>query len=721
MKTIPYFLLPLCLGLLIRCQETDDDLGPTLPSTGCDGDLTGTDCQQFFVAEGEILSYPTGTHIKASEGIEINGDIVIDPAAGGDFTLTATSGDIVIAGKILVKDTTDDNSSGGRYKNGKSTSRLKNGKAADGFTLTLDARGTNGIIILKKGATLFSGRGQYAPDETLTSLSGYYEGAGGGNGGLIMLNAPNGKVKLPDVGSGVTEFQNEVIVLGKGGNGANIELAENLETGNLDVVEVRGGLGGNAGQLIIDAQEIEGIPALEAMETHPDFIYGGKGGIGGYVKWRLTQSERKYSFQEIIFHGGDGGDGATVGGDGGFAYFLPPYNPISEVGDPVAHVFCYGGDGGHVFASPLPLKEGKGGNGGEYVANGVVGWHGGEDKNGNLIRDGANGGNALGQGGNGGDILAGVSAYQATGGSGGNSEVARYFLPNLIGAADQDFLSGAYGVKGGNGGDGYNDCSGCRGGDGGDIGTATALGGKGGDVLGTVIQSSGGRGGDNWAVLKGNPGIGGDGNPPGAGGTSPAGIVLTAYPGEGGNGTTEGRPGETLLLDPEIGVQGIDGNACGEEAECEEDDMNPPTDGESCREEGAGFVYKSTETTTNANSMSETIINIAGTYVEGGCGASLCFMCDRTRTQTITYTDGREPRIYTTSGTGLCSTMISPFCTQDGQLFYPAGNSSVSYSYNDTQVTVTFTGCYADEQAPHTCCQGEDGRYYFWGGETCPE
>jgi len=328
----------------------------------------------------------------------------------------------------------------------------------------------------------------------------------------------------------------------------------------------------------------------------------------------------------------------------------------------------------------------------------------------------------LGQGGNGGNILTGCRAYLAVGGNGSFSDQARTALPALFG--DADYLYTRFRVWAGNGGYGYEDCEGCPGGDGGNAGTATAIGGKGGDVLGEAIQSIGGDGGDTWGIVRGRPGDGGNGNPAGKAGGQPFDPPLFDNPGEGGNGTTVGPPGETLGFDAlkEMAIDAHNGETCGEEAECEYDDMEFPTDEESCRKEGAGFVYKVTEITTNANSMSETIINIIGTYVEEGCGGSSCFMCDRTRTQTITYTDGREPRIYTTNGTGLCSTMISPFCTQDGQLFYPAGNSSVSYSSGEsTQITVSFTGCYADEQAPRTCCQGEDGRYYFWGDDTCPE
>lgn len=579
MRASFYFLLPLCLGILISCQEKDPAPEATLPPTGCDGDLMGTDCQQFFVAEGETLSYPAGTKIIAADGIEINGDIVIDPAASGDFTLTATSGDIVIRGKILVKDTASGNSSGGRYKNGKNASRLKNGKAADGFTLTLDARGPNGNIILKKGATLFSGRGQHALDEVLATLTDYHEGEVGGNGGLIILNAPNGKIILPDLSNPVTPYQDELFVLGNGGNGANVDIDDNLETANPEVMEVRGGLGGNSGHLIIDAPEIEGIPALEAMQTHPDFIYGGEGGQGGNAFWKIEETDKKYTFREIILYGGEGGAGAKSGGDGGFTIFFNDLQPIIEIGNPIPNVFCYGGDGGDVFASPLPHQSVWGGNGGAYGTIGIRGWNGGEDAEGNLFRDGADGGNVLGQGGNGGNILASCRANLAVGGNGSFSDPDRTALPGLFGHSE--FLGTFFRLVAGFGGNGYGDCEGCRGGNGGNAGTATAIGGKGGEVLGEAIQSVGGDGGDTWAIVRGVPGNGGKGNPPGKAGSQPSNPFLFDHPGEGGNGTTAGSYGETLgfNLNGDILGHGLDGETCGEDLECEEEENDPHEEG----------------------------------------------------------------------------------------------------------------------------------------------
>ena len=490
--------------------------------TGCDGDPSGTNCQQFFIPEGETLSYPGGTTIIAAEGIEMNGTIVIDPSVPGDVTLVATSGDIVLGGKIVVKDSPDSTTTNGRIQQGKSASQPKNGPAADGFTLTLDARGANGSIVLKKRATLFSGRGQHAPDETLASVANYYQGASGGNGGLIILNAPNGKVILPKT-SGASSLD-ELFVLGNGGRGASVTLYAALKLGEEEDIDVVGGLGGNAGELIIDALEIEGSPTLNDMETHPDFIYGGEGGDGGYVLWDRAGLDQEYQLRTITLRGGEGGSGAVLGGNGGFAYFNPAFSATGEtfvpVGKAAPDVRCYGGDGGGVHPSPLPLNQAWGGNGGEYVALGVLGSRGGFDQQGKLFSDGGHGGNALGQGGNGGDVREGVRAYLATGGSGGQSDQARTELPGFLGLAGQGYLSLAVGVAAGSGGDGYGVCDGCPGGNGGNAGRATAIGGRGGDVLGESVRSVGGDGGDVWALLRGSPGDGGDGTPGGLAGNS---------------------------------------------------------------------------------------------------------------------------------------------------------------------------------------------------------
>ncbi|MDN5212922.1 hypothetical protein QQ020_12725 [Fulvivirgaceae bacterium BMA12] len=557
-KSFALKLLAIAVAIASCQKEGDKDI-----PAGID---TGTKLliEEYILPESETKTYPAGYEIVADNGMRIDGDIVCD----GDFTLTSSNGDIVIGGKITHLDQPKVNGD----KSGRISLRTAAEKADDGFSRTITAQ--NGNIILRKGATIFSGRGQHATTESLSNYAGLYEGKGGGNGGLIILNAPQGKIILPDLGDTVVRFRDEVFVLGNGGNGAGVEIIPNLVNGEAGIVEVRGGLGGNSGKLIIDAQEIVGLPSPQDMENQPDYIYGGEGGHGGHVSWKNAGVDIEYSnLVKVLFHGGDGGEGAVLGGYGGYVEFSSAFESSIKIGKPMPLVNGYGGHGGDVFGSPIPLTEVQAGNGGEYTVDGFPGWDGGVDENGDIYRDGGIGGSVVGQGGNGGDIQQDVMAFLGFAGEGGNSDQSRETWPELLGR-DLTFLSSAFGVVGGEGGKGYSDCEGCPGGNGGGNGGATAIGGDGGSVLGNVIMGYGGNGGDTWAVLYRAPGNGGDGNPAGLGGNCV--LPVEPSPGKGGSGNSfNGEDGEHLGAALGNNYTVFDGALCGEDLECEDQGEDP--------------------------------------------------------------------------------------------------------------------------------------------------
>ena len=534
---------------------------------------------QFVVGEDQERHVSAGLEIVASEGIEIRGDLIVDAREGGDLQLTAENGDVVLEGRILVGEAGQAAAAG---RKAASSTNQTVPPLRPGASIIVTARGPNRNIILRRFTLLQSGRGQAAADEVVSILSGYssHQGAAGSNGGDIILRAPLGTIRLPQdrqVGDPA------LFGLGDGGDGADVTVARSFDTGETSL-ELRGGPGGDSGRLIFEAANVEGVPPAEEMASRPDFIEGGTGGRGGHVLWDNTEAgsatpgagplDKKFPLTEIILMGGYGGDGARMGGRGGYAAYLSN-RVINELGQPTASASAYGGRGGDVFASPVPLAVVIGGEGGEYV---VVGNNGADGTS--AHRNGAEGGNVLGQGGDGGDVLAGGQFAYARGGKGGNSEDAESRILrelSIDGAPDyQDFW---YSVTAGRGGQGYTlfeaDCDGCRGGDGGDSGSESVYGGAGGSVPASGGDSEGGPGGHVWSVSYRYeddglpPGAGGNGNPPGSGGCIPPRVI---QPGQGGVATAEGIRGDIRGVEPEgdfeEGSCEQDGLVCGDDKQC---------------------------------------------------------------------------------------------------------------------------------------------------------
>jgi|GEM_PF-5952566 len=721
MKNFFLKLLILHCVFYLGCKE-DLDPDPINQNIGCDGDPLGTNCRTFSIPAGAEIEYSSNTQIVATDSVLIEGDILIDPAEGGNFSITCTNGDVVIAGKISVKG----NNANGRLAR-KSTS---NAQAQDGFDLNITAQG-NGNIVLRKGATLFSGRGQDAIDESVTTLTGPYIGKSGGNGGLINLNAPSGKVILPDLRTDPSP--DEVFVLGNGGDGAIVTIEDEVDVSAIDKINVRGGLGGNAGELIINAQEIVNAPSLNDMDTYPELIHGGVGGNGGNV-FKDSYIEL-YGLSEIQLQGGDGGNAPLKAGNGGLAYFYIISKVAADIvpkiiGKNVPEVYCYGGDGGDIFPSPLPIKEVIAGYGGSFFGEGLDGWAGGRNSDGKLFRDGADGGNILGQGGKGGDVRSGVNAYKAYGGDGGNSKAARIEIikqlqdKEIIRTGFNDLSSIQLGLGAGSGGWGFSDCDKCRGGDGGDAGEAKGYGGDGGSVLGNSVESYGGNGGDVWSIYRGNNGTGGDGKPAGKAGKQPT-VSITSQGGKSGNGKIAGKIGETLHFDPISPSTFPDGETCGSGSgeDCEENNTLPEDDIDCSK----GFTYKYEAVKTGPTGTSERTVTIIGQPAENSDLCGKCWECEVSSTEKFTSKDGT---VTSNSGTRKVDCKFQTFhlsarCDPEtGEIFRLYGTNSITYDdINYGKVTKTFSGCFGRPESANygICCQAANGKYYYRGNSICLE
>jgi hypothetical protein len=430
--------------------------------------------------------------------------------------------------------------------------------------------------------------------ETIVSpLDSRHEGEPGANGGDIVLRAPLGTVRLP-ANRGLSDPA--LFGLGGGGDGADVEVSRLGFNTTETSLEIIGGAGGSSGRLVIEAATVEGIPTLQEFAQQAELIEGASGGRGGHVLWDNSpvglvgdpgeRLESTYPLTEMIVKGGAGGDGARQGGRGGTAIYWSG-RATSEPGDPTASASAYGGAGGNVFASPVPLGVVRGGEGGSFSVIGNAGRSGDATR-----RGGGDGGDALGQGGDGGDVMGDVLYNSAVGGAGGHSQEARTRIvqefPNRLGST---YTARSYGVISGSGGDGYEtdskgDCDGCWGGDGGDAGSQSAYGGNGGSVLSALSGSEGGRGGDVWTVDRGEVGYGGDGDPPGKGGCERTRLAL---PGTGGSGEVTRGPGSELVPNPshQDGKchDEYDGMPCGEDQECTIEPPAPP----SCGEVGSSY------------------------------------------------------------------------------------------------------------------------------------
>ncbi|MCE5236915.1 hypothetical protein LLH23_00305 [bacterium] len=475
---------------------------------GAEGDVT-VQCQTAEV-EGELVSL-------ASTGSGAN---------GGSITIEAQS-EIVVAGRIEAGAGTDGSSTGAGGNGGTGGSvALKS--AAGGVTL-----GVTAVVAGARpkqaggGASLRSGDGGNGGNGTF--------GGAGGNGGDITIECPTGTWHItpgPDL-----------LVYGNGGNGGNgtvptaqlesITMPETLPNAGGDAGRLMGSIGGVDGVTVEDATDpatgqpwklarvTEGVVGGGAGGDAGDSTFGASAAPAAQRSTRTAVATRELGAVEIV--GGDGGDGATKGGDGSSVRYSGPLGAAGRDGVDVTATGGAGGEADDVHRSKLQLFGALfgvgaydplyGGRGGDAEVIGGAGGAGGPGQNGGA------GGNALATGGHGGSANCwSVDPTQWHSGGGGDAF-----------------------AQGGNGGDGGLGRVDLRGGDGGDGGKAQAEGGSGGS--GSPLDDKHGPGG-NATAYGGNGANGGNGNPPGDGGSKGSAVAGwgSGYP-HGTETATPGLPG----------------------------------------------------------------------------------------------------------------------------------------------------------------------------------
>lgn len=614
---------------------------------------------EFVIEAGAQVRIAANQRITVRQNAIISGELVVDAAAGGDFTVIAETGDLVVEGTIRVDETSR---AAQRHAN-------QNRPLPNGATIILEAR--TGDIVMKKTTLLQSGRGYDAPPEAFSGPGELHVAQNGTDGGSIILQAPLGAIRLP---AGRRIGDPEPFGIGSGGNGADVTVAASYLPGT-DLVEVRAGHGGASGSLILDAPQVTGTPTLNELGdlARPGLIERGidraTGGEGGSVTWGLTSADGRASVTEIQLHAGDGGDGILNGGAGGSALYQSD-TVINDAGQPAASAFCYGGRGGDVFEAPVPVRLASGGDGGDVGVVGNNGQHGTATFDG-AISDGARGGRALGQGGDGGDVLAGVRAVESSGGDGG-------------GTLD-------VGVQAGVGGNGLSRCN-CRGGHGGDSGDAAAIGGRGGSMLGTAFAAPGaGAGGDVLVIVHEEQSFGGDGSPPGDGGCIGEAVATV---GPDGAGMTVGSGQDfSQEVDPDLAC-GEAGAECGEETSCEEeqerpDDESPET---GVCEAGDQFTVRKDTLEPGVTRTSSTILIGTGEYQGQGLG---WIVLDGTFTRLVTSngevsTESREAT--PTEISSAVSVASNPDCSSGSLQWADTGSIILELGFGST-VTYSLSGC----------------------------
>ena len=699
---------------------------------------------KYELPAGQTEAFPAAYEIIAEKDIDINGSLVIAGDKPGDFIIRSRNGNIRISGTVMVQKDTVQLTKHKQFI----SENFKLGKKSvvQGTNLSFIVDRPGGKIVFDAHAQVRSGDGTSPLDEIIRSGVEHYVGSVGAPGGDIIIRAIGGLIHIENI----NQFTKPLFILGNGGNGANVVIDRNTFQTSATKLDITGGRGGDSGILLLEAETIEGIPTVTQISSGFDMLTGGIGGDGGSAFWfnsnrpvfgNTEKINTTYALQEINFRGGDGGNGAVMGGNGGFAAYWG-FRVINERDDPIASVKVTGGNGGDVFGSPIPVYFAIGGDGGEYFAWGNSGWNGVPQDSGGPI-NGADAGDVSGYGGNGGDVHEDVMYYSAIGGDGGNSIVARneiiqklsYFGFTLSGGFENQGLLFIVSGFGGKGAD--SECNGCPGGNGGNSGNVLAVGGVGGNVPNRP-GNRGGRGGDVWDVVSwfpdsSNPIIeenqkGGDGNPPGKGGCS---LAVATSPGSGGNGNLPGEDGQFLnvsTLGDDEHCDG-DGNQCGEDLECDTD----TTTMTSCTAIGATTTfYRKTPLLfdTDGNPIAFSEGNLTLTVLERNSfnTAPNVFFIDLNvripysdTTITITYSGRSDSPEYTSEIHGYVHSLEvfvgQAHCSKDGELQWPGEglHQTKCQGLNNPNVVCDeweLTGCIDflkenDEQGREnaTCCE----------------
>jgi len=493
----------------------------------------------------------TANIVLAQNGLRIDGELNFSKlyrksGTNPNMEIQAISGDIVLNGKVII----------GKEKRvispriselidsmyayfAPSVFAQSSKKASKGRSLIITAQ--QGDIIVGPNLRLQAEKGQNGSGKIIHRQTGdVFEAEAGGDGGDIILRAPNGTVKI-------APSTNFVFVLGNGGKGGRIKGSDPALLTEHQELTLIGGDGGNSGKLIIEAKNIEGAP----LASQKISMIAGGGGNGGDSLWTIENPEPGTRMSLIKLQGGRGGDSAAAGGDGGSARYNSGKVINSKDATATTNVEVTGGDGGDVFESPIPVPDAVGGNGGDFF---VIGNHGFAPYKNSGFVNGMDGGSVAAQGGNGGSILGDLSKFPFS--NGGNGAPLRFYGRNNK-------------VVAGNGSKGFSNCEENNygnGGNGGDGGVATVFAGNGGD------GSTGGDGGSIYTVSAGSSGSGGNGIPPGN-----AGVIgnVNATFGVGGSGDVLGKNGGLKFIG-DLPLAGISGKECSDIAPAPEPEPENP-------------------------------------------------------------------------------------------------------------------------------------------------
>lgn len=520
---------------------------------------------RLVLAADQQLRVRGGTTIIAENGMEIAGDIIAE-GRGGDLTLQAENGDIVLiggsAGFVNAPEPPDDPP----FPAAASAPRPRGpDTTTHGGNLFVWAKA--GIVDLQRHPTsgklphLVAQDGEAGVDLRVINWIGQPQGDitadDGGDGGDIVITGGEGigELSLPPA---VDDGEGPVLRVGSGGRGGTVNIDSNFET-DTQGLTISGGNGGRSGSL-----RLQSIAAVEVPpRANAALIVTGRGGRGGWVYWQVADRSAGATLPllSLTMIGGRGGDGLSDGGNGAFAVFQSGVL-INRRGAPITPVSLYGGRGGDVFGAPAPIAVINAIAGDGAVASGIGnrGWDGGAADDGTIFNNGAKGGSLTAVAGNGGDILASVIADFGHGGDGGD-------CPTILATEEPDFIAG------GPGGNGHDTCDGCAGGNGGNSGDLLASAGDGGSIavfadLESFLAGDGGGVAGNYGTLA--AGNGGDGNAPGSAGSR--GLVSVAV---GRGGVRGGTPGDdgTFTGDEILQPNAEPGESCGEASEC---CANPP-------------------------------------------------------------------------------------------------------------------------------------------------
>ncbi|MGK7393396.1 MAG: hypothetical protein ACNS62_02445 [Candidatus Cyclobacteriaceae bacterium M3_2C_046] len=564
MNTSCHIIIFFIIIVLSGCKQEDPE-DPRLMEFL--NDPTQPEYDILIVPAEETITLRNQDQVKVKEYARIEGTLVIEETPSDRFSLQVEGGDLTISGKIILRNSPADGNSG----------RLQAAQNLDAPSLQLGAYAANAVLHITNQVTLQTDHGKDAATQILTGANpAGITGNSGGKGGDILLEAPNGRVKL-DFPSSKPMFN-----LGNGGNGADI-MVDRAFSSNSEEVNILAGNGGNGGKIIFNTSIVENIIDLSELVDQGNFYtVSGKGGKGGNVLWDNTSQGINMDLAEIsqqstsrVFslRGGNGGASIQFAGSGGWAVYWSD-RPINPVGQRITAISVEGGDGGNIIDVRIPQHEVIAGDGGGVVAWGNSGWDGNQSH-----KNGADGSEIFFNMGNGGDVEQGVKADVAIAGSGGHSQIAEsefpYQLRDMAGLKDMDHFNLNFAIVGGNGGNGNSNCQGCPGGDGGNSSQIIwGRGGNGGHVLNNPLsQGQAGNGGNIWGIIFGIPGEGGDGFPPGS-----AGCVPLHYfePGQTGDGdfNFSSEAGQWLAQDAlqlyeQNECNTTDGESCGEGLTCQ--------------------------------------------------------------------------------------------------------------------------------------------------------